>query len=79
MQVAFGRLRRRIAPLRTGSPLRNTHISKVHLFVVMRFIASLRKSCLKKEITLSHDNEKNISSIIVVSVVLRVRCGHTCL
>ena len=45
MHTAFGRVRRKIAPLRTQSLLRNTYISKGHLFVVMRFIASLRKSC----------------------------------
>ena len=34
MQVAFGRVRRKIALLRTIRLLRNTRVSKVYLFVV---------------------------------------------
>ena len=46
MHVAFGRVRRRIARLRTGTGLllRNTRISEVYLLVVRRFIACLRQS-----------------------------------
>ena len=44
MHVAFGRVRRRIARLRTTrKPLRNTRPSKVYLLVVRRFAAYLRK------------------------------------
>ena len=44
MHTAFGRVRRRIAPLRTRLLLRNTRISEALMFVVRRFIACLRKS-----------------------------------
>ena len=44
MQVAFGRVRRRIALLQTILLLRNARPSKVYPFVIMRFIACLRKS-----------------------------------
>ena len=44
MQVAFGRVRRRVAPLRTMHLLRKQRLSKGHRLVVRRFIASVCKS-----------------------------------
>ena len=60
MQVAFGRVRRRIAPLRTMHLLRKQHLSKRHRLVVRRFIVSVRKSYRIKS---SQENSYQLSVV----------------